>query len=800
MKKAGRGVTSKSSTRRKEASSSTSSSSSVKDQKDNDRSFQKHLKQIVSYRNKRGDILMPVDSSTRKLRRWISRQKKKHSEESLPFSQVVELESLGITFKKNSSSSSSSLSGGGISSKKKKHISKVVQKKKPLRAKKSFPVRLKELKALNKRQGNLKKNTSLYQWTIEQTERYQEGNMTSAEERQLKSAGLKLGSAKKTKQTSSSNSSRARASLSSMDDDFDTVFKTLKAFQNKHGHCNVPKRKNAALYKWITVQKTRNSKNDLSRHEVGQLQSIGLLLDSKSKKRSIIDQASPPSSKIKSRGRKSRVPFKDRVAELALYKKEHGHLNVHWRNDGIYKWFMKIKLDWERGTLNRDERRQLEEIDFENAISKKRPIKINRRRIEKKVEEEDEMEEKEEDEMEDEYEKEDADDEFVSQDFLDSLKNLVHIRDLGKRSTFPESYKQQVYEWAQKQRERHAEGKLTKAEKRKLAGAGFVFSSQAISDRNQEIDSDDDNTDAGKEVGTNDDYEGVNTEKSDFLTNLQKLETFKETYGNLKVDEKKHKFLHNWMVEQKKRYKIGTLLRSEEKDLRKIGLIIGPPLSVFPSNFKKLEDFVRDNGHCKLNSSDSPALYGWLNKQIYKRKSGKMAKEDEELLGELGVFDEEESDGNSEGADMKTHHEIKVNKVSKFKENAVTQDHTEANMQRNASFEDETDNESALVCHKRANGQSSANVSSSHETSIVPVVEKGANSSNLLMRLNYLYEMTGHHPNPQDGLLQRLQFLERTFFGNQSEVKGLFINRVRLLEKELLSPPEELCIEYGKGI
>ena len=945
--------------------SSKTSSSSDQD----DRLFQKYVEEIITYRDKKsGDILLPLDSSTRKLRRWISLQKKRYSEESLPYSHVTTLESLGLKFKK-------------ISSDKKINIH-LKRKEKPQQ--KPFPVRLKELKALNKRQGNLKSNPSLYQWTLEQKSRYEEGSLTSAEERQLKSSGLTLGGAKKkrntkeisctakkpkTKEISGSAKKQktkeicctekkqkakeisvtvkkpkteeigggakkqkakeiggatkkqktkevsgtarkqntkeiggttrkqkakempkpSQDSFSAMDN-FDTVFKKLKTFKDKHGHCNVTKSNDAVLFRWISLQKRRDGKNDLSRHELVQLQSIGLL-DRKSKP---IETNESFSSKVPAKRRmqnlhRNQKTFEARVAELATFKDEHGQFNVNWKKDKIYRWFMKMKRSWRKGDLSSDEMRQLKAIGF--GISKQRPIDTNDNRLQKETEDDIEEDDEEDDdderhletnrnrlrkEAEDDMEEDKTEgkndveggEENLSQDFRDSLENLIHVRDLGGKSSFPESFKRQVFAWAQKQRERYVEGNLTKAEERKLHEAGFLFQPQAIkSDNKREID---ERTD----VDENDDDKGLNARKAKFFPNLQKLVQFKDTHGKLEINEKTHNSLYKWISEQKKKHKLGHLLSFEEKELRSIGLIKGKKCIIFPLNVKKLKDFVHKNGHCNLNCNDNKKLHRWVTKQKYKRNAGTMLREDEEILDELGVFDEDKMDGNNEDADVDKGDEVKPNKVSDLKGGVFDADGINGNNENadmkeihdikadkvseyigldsinRHSFEDKTGNERDRVCNERANGQSSAIVmkdiheievnkvsesrghnsmiqqsfegekiherplvchesangqasviaSLSHERSSVTYAEDGSNSSNLLTRLSHLYEMTGHTPNSQDGLLKRLEFLEDVFFGNRSQVKGLFINRIQLLEKELLSPPEELCLEYGKKV
>ena len=116
------------------------------------------------------------------------------------------------------------------------------------------------------------------------------------------------------------------------------------------------------------------------------------------------------------------------------------------------------------------------------------------------------------------------------------------------------------------------------------------------------------------------------------------------------------------------------------------------------------------------------------------------------------------------------------------KEVIFTKESGEECTKHDRTVEDGQGNGREIVRYERAQGERCAIVS--HEKQVVE------NSNNFIMRLNRLYEMTGIAPNPKDGLLKRLQYLEEVFFGTQSEVKGVFIDRVRLLEEELLSPPE----------
>ena len=71
-------------------------------------------------------------------------------------------------------------------------------------------------------------------------------------------------------------------------------------------------------------------------------------------------------------------------------------------------------------------------------------------------------------------------------------------------------------------------------------------------------------------------------------------------------------------------------------------------------------------------------------------------------------------------------------------------------------------------------------------------------SNAVLMRLTRLYNITGSTVNPNDGLLEKLENLERVFYGDGTKVRGIFIHRLRMLENELLTPAGgDLNFQYG---
>lgn len=483
--------------------------------------------QIISYRDKNGKVRIPLDSRTRKLRKWISLQRKKYSEGLLTTKQTRKLEKLGFQFKK--------LSGSKRDTTPQRKSSRTKREKTKNQCEKPFPVRIKELKALNRRKGNVKEHPSLHQWITEQEKRYQEGSLSSAEESKLKNAGLDL---------------RIRK-------------QPLKKSQPLH---------NAAKDQADYTEKSRDQ----------------------------------------------RVSFKDRVSQLKLYYETHGHFNVHWKNDDtqLYRWLMKVKLQFKRGTLSPDEKKLLRAIGFSNKTLKNNTNALKNQEM---VGEE-ETKERIEDEI---------SEDNISKDFVDSLKKLVRVRDLGKKSTLSESSKLKLFDWAQTQRERYFEGKLSKAEKKKLREAGFQFSFQ-------DSESSDSKKVSKKHYDTNDADESM------------------EEFNNEK---------------QMRRYKSDILSKKESDEIRK----------------------------------------------------------------------------------------------------------------EETTLKDKQGNGREIVCYESPKEKSLAIVT--HEK------EVEQNSNNFLMRLNRLYEMTGLSPNPEDGLLKRLQYLEEVFFGAKSQVQGIFIDRLRLLEEELLSPP-----------
>ena len=565
-----------------------------------ERAFWDYLDELVEFRDACGHIKVPEDTH-KDLYDWISLQKTKYNSDTLPLMEVLKLESVGIVFDPKS------------------HLSPRTTVETESDTSDSFPGRIKELKEYEYDSSDLKSNPSLFKWASKQKKRFQEGNLTVAEEQELENAGIKLGNAKKKRSKFSLQFKERNRSIQfesktsqrqCLDDDFAPRIKELKEFKELHGHCNVLKATNESLYSWVIQQQERYSENKLSRNEKAQLKRIGLTLRQAGKEL---------------RRKKKRFSFSDRIAQLAAYKEKNGHIKVHFReNFNLYQWIHFQKSSFKKGHLGPEEREQLDSVGLMDQFESERRSDVSfgegnddRNHVSEGKDENNVLIQNEE-ELQVDNEGEPSGKHLLRQDFLDSIEKLLQFKDSGEDHKL-DSVRDEVYEWAQEQQMRHKDGTLLRAEEEMLSSIGFNFSANVVPNVSEAISSE--------------------TKNGDFSEMLENFIALKRKDGDIDITENSNKVMYDWICEQKMRHRNKLLSASEVKGLQEAGILqrVGRP-SMFPDKFKELQAFVQEHGHCNI-PSNKKHLSRWVQRQTEKRMKGLLTKPEEEKLASLGLFE-----------------------------------------------------------------------------------------------------------------------------------------------------------------
>jgi hypothetical protein len=164
----------------------------------------------------------------------------------------------------------------------------------------------------------LETNPQLGQWVSAQRTRQKEGTLSPEKEARLNALGF---------------------AWDARDASWEAMFAELKRYRDAHGHCNVLRRENPELAKWVGVQRAFNKTGKLSAARKERLDEIGFVW-------SALDSA-----------------WETMFAQLKRYKDEHGHCNVPYdwpENPRLGRWVRKQRAKKER--LSRDRKSRLVEL------------------------------------------------------------------------------------------------------------------------------------------------------------------------------------------------------------------------------------------------------------------------------------------------------------------------------------------------------------------------------------------------------------------------------------------------------
>ena len=124
----------------------------------------------------------------------------------------------------------------------------------------------------------------------------------------------------------------------------------LLAFRDRHGHCRVPmdSAEDASLGGWVHRQRVRQRRGRLRQDRHDRLEQAGFVWEAT--------------------GIHREVEWEERLAQLAAFHREHGHLKVTRRNEsvsGLYNWQINLRRLRRLGRLTADQIAQLDAMGFD---------------------------------------------------------------------------------------------------------------------------------------------------------------------------------------------------------------------------------------------------------------------------------------------------------------------------------------------------------------------------------------------------------------------------------------------------
>ncbi len=201
---------------------------------------------------------------------------------------------------------------------------------------------------------------------------------------------------------------------------WNSKFELLKSFKERFGHCNVETgwKEDSALASWVSTQRTRRNKGQLSQERVQLLDELGFVWDLQTQKRDetwmnwyqelenytkehghpnvpqsrpktklanwvMIQRCrrdksyngNPPLTKeqielldrLGFRWKVREEQWQERFDQLKLFKEQHGHCNVELvadEDDKLLSWVKSQRNSLAQGKLDEDKKTQLDEIEF----------------------------------------------------------------------------------------------------------------------------------------------------------------------------------------------------------------------------------------------------------------------------------------------------------------------------------------------------------------------------------------------------------------------------------------------------
>uniref|UniRef100_UPI0040560203 Helicase associated domain protein n=1 Tax=Candidatus Electronema sp. TaxID=2698783 RepID=UPI0040560203 len=487
--------------------------------------------------------------------------------------------------------------------------------------------------------------------------------------------------------------------LDSLCSSWDVWFGKLKAFKERFGHCNVETgwEEDSGLWSWVSSQRTRRNKGQLSPERVQLLDQLGFVWDFQAQKREetwmkwyrelenyakeyghpnvpqsrpktklanwVMIQRSrrdkscnghPPLTKeqiellshLGFRWNAREEQWLEQLQQVKYFKEQHGHCNVELvadEDDNLLGWVNKQRSMLSKGKLDEERKNQLDAIGFSWASK------------------------------------------IIDAKWEENYNRLQVYHSKHGNADVPNRWKEdlKLAAWVGAQRERRKKEIISDEQVQLLDALGFTWQHRergAWEDRYQELIEFKEKhghcnvpfeykevPKIGKFVNAMRSHKTAGTlspERIELLErigfqwgelNTDKWEEryiqllyFKEKYGHCNVPyNPNNSQLGNWVRQQRQKKKSGNLLPEREKMLEEIGfnwtlVDLGgvKPTELWGLRYSQLIEFKQQHGHCKVphNFSENPQLGKWVSKQRQQRKQNKLTLERERLLEEIGFL------------------------------------------------------------------------------------------------------------------------------------------------------------------
>jgi superfamily II DNA or RNA helicase len=416
--------------------------------------------------------------------------------------------------------------------------------------------------------------------------------------------------------------------LDSLCSSWDVWFGKLKAFKERFGHCNVEIgwEEDPAFGRWVSTQRTRRNKGQLSQERVQLLDGLGFVWDFQTQKSQETwmkwylelenytkEHGNPhvPRSHantklaswvwIQRQRRKGTVKgsaitseqialldklnfrwdvreeqWQERFDQLKLFKEQHGHCNVELvadEDDKLFCWVRFQRNALAQGKLDEDKKAQLDEIEFSWASK------------------------------------------LIDAKWEEMYERLRSYHSAHGNADVPNRWKEdlKLASWVMNQRERRKKGIISDEQIQRLDALGFTWQHR---------------------------------ERGAWEDRYQELIEFKEKHGhcNVPFEYKEVSKLGKFVNAMRSHKTAGTLSQERIELLEQIGFQwSGEVKEAFftdkwEDSYLQLLYFKEENGHCNVpyDYPDNPQLGKWVSRQRQRKKSGKLLPERERLLEEIG--------------------------------------------------------------------------------------------------------------------------------------------------------------------
>ena len=391
---------------------------------------------------------------------------------------------------------------------------------------------------------------------------------------------------------------------------WEEMYRELKKYKNKQGHCNVPRgyKENPKLDSWVLKQRQDYKNGRLSKDRTNKLEQLGFVWNYRE------------------------AQWEKMYQELASFKREHGHCNVPKETSKLGRWVGVQRIAYKRNRLSKDRIERLNKLGLAwNTLEAQW----------------DEM-----------YKR------------LEAYKEVNGNSNVSRE----DSENRELAGWVLKQRQDYRKGKLSQDRFKKLEKLGFVWNALEAQweERYQELVKyriEHGNCNVPAKYSANPKLGGwVSKQRQDYqsgrlskarITRLEKigfglrksveqdwdrmyqqLVDYKAEHGDCNVPSNHigNPRLGRWVSTQRQEYKKGRLDEDRINKLEKLVFVWNTIEFKWNDMFQKLVEYKKENGNCNVppKYNQNQKLGNWVGTQRYVFRKGKLSKGRIDRLEKLG--------------------------------------------------------------------------------------------------------------------------------------------------------------------